>query len=91
MDAVINYQTWTSIVEDNRGNSWSDVLWALLARDNIFDAWERLSATEKNIVEITDAKLKNECRKFIADNLPAKNSTPQAKAEGRWWWFLNEA
>jgi hypothetical protein len=28
---------------------------------------------------------------LISKVLPAKNSTPQARAEGRWWWFLNEA
>ncbi|MCX6057749.1 MAG: hypothetical protein NTW69_06330 [Chloroflexi bacterium] len=67
----------------------TDAFYALIERDSIFEKWKTLSESEKKNVALLDEILKNK-RLFVAKILPSKNSTPQARAEGRWWWFLNE-
>ena len=71
-------------------NIFTDALYALIERDNLFDRWNTLSELEKQTVLSLDEILRSK-KTLISKVLPAKNSTSQARAEGRWWWFLNEA
>ena len=92
--AVKEYAKWVSILLDNfRENniSFGDVVWVLVSRDTVFSQWDKLSDDEKNEVFQADNIVRSECKQVIAEDLPASGSTPQARAEGRWWWFLNEA
>ena len=99
MDAVISdtiseYETWVSILRDNvreDNTSFGDVVWVLVSRDAVYELWSSLSEAEKKAVAQIDAIVQGECRQVIANHLPSASSTPQARAEGCWWWFLNEA
>lgn len=68
---------------------FTDAFYALIERDDLFNLWETLSQSEKEQVQALDEILK-EKKNFVMEILPAKRSTSQARAEGRWWWFLNE-
>ena len=63
---------------------------ALIDRDEIQDAMPTLSEEQKRLVFEVDRVLKTKSN-LISKILPSPGSTPQARAEGRWWWFLNEA
>ncbi len=65
-------------------------LFVLIDRDEIQDAMPTLSEEQKQIVFEVDRVLKTKSS-LISKILPSPGSTPQARAEGRWWWFLNEA
>ena len=85
------YEKWTGLIGDDSDSLETEELWSLIARDIIFDHWNELTDEQMNKVYSVDAILKTK-KGFIARYLPLKSSsTPQARAEGRWWWFLNES
>lgn len=89
-ESLAEYRTWVSVISENSDSlSWGDMLWALLARDQLHDTWETLSNDERKQVEELDNLLRAN-RSLLAPNLPSRSSTPRARAQGRWWWFLNE-
>jgi hypothetical protein len=96
MDAVTNNQLikeYATTVDALGGfdlADFTDAFYALIQRDDLFSLWKTLSQSEKEQVQAIDNVLKSK-KEFANKVLPAKSSTPQAKAEGRWWWFLNEA
>ena len=64
-------------------------IWALIARDVLFEHWKEISDNQKQQIYLIDDEIKSK-KELVARSLPSKSSTPQARAEGRWWWFLNE-
>lgn len=67
----------------------AEALSLLIDRDEIQDEIISLSENLKIIVSVADDVLKSK-NKLVSKILPAPASTLQARAEGRWWWFLNE-
>ena len=67
----------------------AEALSLLIDRDEIQDESISLSENLKIIVSVADDVLKSK-NKLVSKILPTPASTPQARAEGRWWWFLNE-
>ncbi len=67
----------------------TDALFVLIDRDELQDSLLRLTDEQKRILDEADQMLKERAQ-LITKILPSKASTPQARAEGRWWWFLNE-
>ena len=87
---IDEYAKWTSIVkEDPYSPDFLAPLNALFSRDVLFDRWNDLTVGQKLQVETIDKEFIS-IKEFVANILPDKSSTPQARAEGRWWWFLNE-
>ena len=86
---ILEYKTWVSVIHGKNVSSIGDIIWALAARDSIAENWNLLSDEQRKIVLYLDEILKKE-KVIVSTVLHAPSSTPQARAEGRWWWFLNE-
>ncbi len=71
------------------GDDKSSSVFLLIDRDEIKNNFSLLNNEQISRVEQADNILKQKAG-IIANALPTPSSTPQARAEGRWWWFLNE-
>lgn len=74
--------------DPDRYDSWAAL--ALLTRDDIQNNLNSFSDEQRQAISKLDAELRL-LKDDVALILPTPASTPQARAEGRWWWFLNEA
>ncbi len=86
---IKEYKKWVGLIDNEDGSPDSEVLWALIARDVLFESASKLNPSQEKQIYALDEQLKQK-RALVSIVLPAKASTPQARAEGRWWWFLNE-
>jgi len=71
------------------GDDMSSTIFLLIDRDEIHDNYSLLTDKQISRVEKADKGLKQKAA-IVAVALPTPSSTPKARAEGRWWWFLNE-
>lgn len=69
-------------------DSWAALV--LLTRDDIHNNWNSFSDEQRQAISKLDAELRL-LKNDVALILPTPASTSQARAEGRWWWFLNES
>ena len=88
-NVVKEYKKWVSMIGEEEGSPDSEVYWALSMRDTLFEHSSELTLPQQTEISACDTTLKAKAY-LVRCILPDKSSTPQARAEGRWWWFLNE-
>lgn len=61
----------------------------LVNRDFLQDHWELLDSAQQQRIFTQDQRLRHE-RKNALIALPIPYTNDKEKAEGRWWWFVDE-
>lgn len=89
LSVIENYSRAVNFINNDLPELETEAYFCLLERDDIQNNWEQFTQEEKSQLQAADSVLRQKADVFSVI-LPAKRSTPQARAEGRWWWFLNE-